>query len=34
VFLRLIAEDAPFFSLKLEYRGETLSAAILNGKPL
>jgi 8-oxo-dGTP diphosphatase len=34
VFLRLIAEDAPFFSLKLEYRGETLAAAILNGKPL
>ena len=34
VFLRLIAEDVPFFSLKLEYRGETLVSAILNGKPM
>lgn len=34
IFLRLIAEDAPFFSLKLEYRGETLASAVLNGKPL
>ena len=24
IFLRLLAEDAPFFSLKLEYRGDTL----------
>lgn len=34
IFLRLIAEDAPFFSLKLCYEGETLAAAVLNGKPL
>ena len=24
IFLRLLAENAPFFSLKLEYRGNTL----------
>lgn len=24
IFLKLLAEDAPFFSLKLEYRGDTL----------
>lgn len=24
IFLRLLAEDAPFFSLKLEYQGDTL----------
>ncbi len=34
IFLNLIAEDAPFFSLKLCYTGETLSAAALNGKEL
>ena len=32
IFLRLIAEDAPFFSLKLTYHGETLTSAVLNGK--
>jgi len=32
VFLRLLQEDAPFFSLKLTYRGETLTDAQLNGK--
>lgn len=32
IFLRLLAEDVPFFSLKLTYRGETLTSAILNGK--
>lgn len=31
IFLGLIARDAPFFSLKLEYTGETLTAAVLNG---
>lgn len=31
IFLRLLAENAPFFSLKLVYRGETLTAAELNG---
>ena len=34
IFLRLLAEDAPFFSLKLTYRGDTLAAAVLNGKPI
>ena len=32
IFLRLIAEDVPFFSLKLTYHGETLTSAVLNGK--
>ncbi len=32
IFLRLIErEDTPFFSLRLEYMGETLVSAILNG---
>ena len=34
IFLHLLAEDAPFFSLKLVYRGEELTAAELDGKPL
>lgn len=34
VFLRLIAEDVPFFSLKLVYRGGALACAVLDGKPL
>ena len=34
IFLRLLEEDAPFFSLKLCYTGETLSFAALNGRPL
>ena len=34
IFLRLLAEDAPFFSLKLSYEGERLTAAVLDGKPL
>lgn len=32
IFLKLIAEDAPFFSLKLEYVGDCLQKAELNGK--
>ena len=32
IFLRLIEEGAPFFSLKLEYIGDTLVNAVLNGK--
>lgn len=32
IFLRLLAEEAPFFSLKLVYRGETLAEAVLNGE--
>ena len=31
IFLRLLEEDGPFFSLKLEYRGEKLVSAALNG---
>ena len=34
IFLRLLRENEPFFSLKLEYKGETLAAAALNGAPL
>ena len=34
IFLRLMDEDGPFFSLKLRYEGETLRQAVLNGKPL
>lgn len=33
VFLRLLEQDAPFFSLKLIYRGERLADAALNGRP-
>lgn len=33
IFLRLLAEDAPFFSLKLCYRDGCLLQAILNGRP-
>ena len=33
LFLKLLEEDVPFFSLKLTYHGETLAAAELNGKP-
>ncbi len=34
IFLRLLAAEAPFFSLKLVYRGETLTQAVLNGAPI
>jgi 8-oxo-dGTP diphosphatase len=34
IFLRLLAEDAPFFSLKLVYRGDTLLSAVLDGQEL
>ena len=34
IFLRLLEEDEPFFSLKLRYEGETLAEAALNGKAL
>ena len=30
IFLRLLEEDAPFFSLKLRYRGDTLTEAVLH----
>ena len=32
IFLRLLQEDVPFFSLKLTYRGDELTEAVLNGK--
>lgn len=34
IFLRLLEEDAPFFSLKLVYEGDDLVEAVLNGSPL
>ena len=34
IFLRLLREDAPFFSLKLCYRGDTLASAALDGREL
>ena len=34
IFLRLLAEDAPFFSLKLRYAGEELAEVILDGTVL
>ncbi len=34
IFLRLLREEAPFFSLKLVYEGEHLTEAVLNGKPI
>ena len=34
IFLRLMEEGGPFFSLKLCYRGDTLTCAELNGRPL
>lgn len=32
IFLRLLEEGAPFFSLKLRYQGEKLTLAVLNGR--
>lgn len=34
IFLRLLEENAPFFSLKLRYQGDVLKEAVLNGKPI
>ena len=34
IFLDLMERQEPFFSLKLCYRGDTLTCAALNGKPL
>lgn len=34
IFLQLLEQGAPFFSLKLEYAGDTLLRAALDGKPL
>jgi 8-oxo-dGTP diphosphatase len=32
IFLKLLDEDIPFFSLKLDYRGNILTSAVLNGR--
>lgn len=34
IFLRLLADNAPFFSLKLRYEGDILKEAVLDGKKL
>ena len=34
IFLKLLEEDAPFFSLKLTYQGDELVEAVLNGKEI
>ena len=34
IFLDLISRDVPFFSLKLQYRGEALVSAALNGEKI
>ncbi|MBD5148049.1 MAG: 8-oxo-dGTP diphosphatase [Oscillibacter sp.] len=34
IFLRLLEEQSPFFSLKLQYEGDKLVLAVLNGKQI
>ena len=34
IFLRLLAEDAPWFSLKVVYEGGALKQAVLDGQPI
>ena len=34
IFLKLLTEDGPFFSLKLCYEGDTLVNAVLNGEKI
>ena len=34
IFLRLLREEVPFFSLKLRYTGDRLAEAVLNGRPI
>lgn len=34
IFLRLLAQEEPFFSLKLIYDGDILTGAVLNGKKM
>jgi 8-oxo-dGTP diphosphatase len=34
IFLKLLEDDAPFFSLKLSYRGDSLIEAVLNGEKI
>lgn len=34
IFFAILEENGPFFSLKLEYQGETLESAVRDGEPL
>ena len=34
IFLRLLEQEAPFFSLKLCYEGDVLASAVLDGKTI
>lgn len=34
IFLKLLREEAPFFSLKLTYKGDVLTEAVLDGKEI
>ncbi|MBE6638255.1 MAG: 8-oxo-dGTP diphosphatase [Ruminococcaceae bacterium] len=34
IFLELLTRDIPYFSLKLIYRGDKLTDAVLNGNPI
>lgn len=34
IFFRLLRQDAPWFSLKLRYAGDTLAEAVLDGEPI
>lgn len=34
IFFRLLRQDAPWFSLKLRYAGDTLVEAVLDGEPI
>lgn len=34
IFLKLLQENAPFFSLKLAYKGDVLTEAVLDGKKI
>ncbi len=34
IFLKLLADEVPFFSLKLSYDGDLLTGAVLNGKEM
>lgn len=34
IFLKLLRDEAPFFSLKLNYEGDTLTEAVLDGKSI
>ena len=34
IFLKLLNEDVPFFSLKVSYQGDELVETVLDGRPL